>query len=107
MAIHTLNCFTCNARVPSGWHSGTLCLLVETEQGLVLVDTGPGQEDYVHKPSILRAFQVLTIVPLDPQEAAVRQVERLGYRPQDVRHIVLETGTASGDDAAKPEPGDG
>jgi hypothetical protein len=25
----------------------------------------------------------------------------------DVRHIVLETGAASGDDAAKPEPGDG
>lgn len=89
MPIHFLNCFTCNARVPSHWRSGTLCLLIETGQGLVLVDTGPGQQDYVHKPGILRAFQVVMRVPLDPEEAAVRQVARLGYRPEDVRHIVL------------------
>ena len=89
MNVHLLNCFTCSARVPSNWHSGTLCLLIETEQGLVLVDTGPGEEDYCHKPGIVRAFQVLTIVPLDPQEAAAHQVTDLGYKPQDVRHIVL------------------
>lgn len=89
MAIHFLNCFTCSARVPSGWRGGTLCLLVETEQGLVLVDTGLGQEDYVHKTGILRLLQRVTIAPLDPEEAAVRQVARLGYRPGDVRHIVL------------------
>ncbi len=43
--IHYLNCFTCNTRVPAGWRTGTLCLLIETGQGLVLVDTGPGRED--------------------------------------------------------------
>lgn len=89
MNIHFLNCFTCNARVPSELRSGTLCLLMETGQGLVLVDTGLGQDDYVHRSSILRLFQVLTIVPLNPEEAAVRQVARLGYRAADVRHIVL------------------
>jgi glyoxylase-like metal-dependent hydrolase (beta-lactamase superfamily II) len=89
MNIHFLNCFTCNARVPASWRTGTLCLLVETEQGLVLVDTGLGREDYARKTAIMRAFQVVTIVPLDPQEAAVHQVERLGYQPEDVRHIVL------------------
>jgi len=87
--ISFLNGFTCNARVPSSWHTGTLCLLGETDQGLVLVDTGLGQEDYVHRPGILRLFQVITIVPLDPQEALVRQVVRLGHQPEDVRHIVL------------------
>ena len=45
MTIHTLNCFTCSARVPAHWHCGTLCLLVDTTDGPVLVDTGPGQED--------------------------------------------------------------
>jgi hypothetical protein len=40
MNIHFLNCFTSNARLPSHWRSGTLCLLIETGQGLVLVDTG-------------------------------------------------------------------
>jgi glyoxylase-like metal-dependent hydrolase (beta-lactamase superfamily II) len=89
VAIHFLNCFTCNARVPASWHTGTLCLLIETDDGLVLVDTGPGREDYLHRPSIMRAFQVVTKVILDPEETAWRQVVRLGYRPDDVRHIVL------------------
>ena len=89
MDIHFLNCFTCSARVPSSWRTGALCLLVETDQGLVLVDTGPGLDDYARKPGIVRAFQVTTIVPLDPKETAVHQVARLGYRPEDVRHIVL------------------
>jgi len=89
MVIHFLNCFTCSARVPSHWHSGALCLLIETCQRLVLVDTGLGQDDYLHRAGIIRAFQVVTIVPMNPEEAAVRQVARLGYKPEDVRHIVL------------------
>jgi glyoxylase-like metal-dependent hydrolase (beta-lactamase superfamily II) len=89
VTIHFLNCFTCNARVPSHWRSGTLCLLIETSDGPVLVDTGPGQDDYAHKPGIIRAFQVVTKVPLNPEEAALRQVVRLGYKPEEVRHIVL------------------
>jgi glyoxylase-like metal-dependent hydrolase (beta-lactamase superfamily II) len=65
------------------------CLLVETEQGPVLVDTGLGTDDYVHDSGILRLFKVITRVPLDPNEAAVRQVNRLGIKPEDVHHIVL------------------
>jgi len=75
--------------VPSNWRSGALCLLIETSDGLVLVDTGPGQEDYLHKPGIIRVFQLVTKVILDPDETALRQVARLGYRSEDVRHIVL------------------
>jgi len=89
VATRFLNCFTCNARLPPYWRSGTLCLLTETNQGLVLVDTGLGQTDYVQRTAIMRAFQVLTIVPMDSEEATVRQVMHLGYRPEDVRHIVL------------------
>ena len=89
LSIRFLNCFTCNARYPAHWHSGTLCLLIDTDQGLVLVDTGLGTKDYKRPPAILRLFQIITVVPLDPEEAAVRQISRLGYRPQDVRHIVL------------------
>ena len=89
MTLHFLNCFTCNARVPSSWHTGTLCLLAETAQGPVLIDTGPGIGDYLHPPKILRVFQVITKVPMDADEAAFRQVARLGYNPEDVRHVVL------------------
>jgi glyoxylase-like metal-dependent hydrolase (beta-lactamase superfamily II) len=89
MTVHFLNCFTCHARVPATLHTGTLCLLIETDQGLVLVDTGVGQDDVVCRPGIIRVFQLVTIVPLDPAETAVRQVARLGYDPEDVSHIVL------------------
>jgi glyoxylase-like metal-dependent hydrolase (beta-lactamase superfamily II) len=89
MEIHFLNCFTCSARLPPPSRTGALCLLVETVQGLVLVDTGLGRDDYVHKTAIMRVFQLVTHLPLDPQEAAVHQIARMGYRPQDVRHIVL------------------
>lgn len=89
MTIHMLNCFTCNARIPRHWECGTLDLLVETNDGLMLVDTGLGTDDYIHHSGILKVFRFITIVPLDPQEAAIRQVSRLGYKPEDVRHIVL------------------
>jgi glyoxylase-like metal-dependent hydrolase (beta-lactamase superfamily II) len=89
MNIQFLNGFTCSARVPRHWECGTLELLIETEEGLVLVDTGLGSEDYVHDSGILKLFKVITRMPLDPEEAAVRQVERLGYKAEDVRHIVL------------------
>jgi glyoxylase-like metal-dependent hydrolase (beta-lactamase superfamily II) len=89
MTIHLTNCFTCNARYPSRLRTGTLCLLVEADDGLILVDTGPGLEDYARIPPILRMFQVATRVPLDIEETAVHRVARLGFKPGDVRHIVL------------------
>jgi glyoxylase-like metal-dependent hydrolase (beta-lactamase superfamily II) len=75
--------------VPSDWHTGALCLLIETDRGLLLVDTGLGREDYAHPPPILQAFQLVTRMPMKPEEAAVRQVVRLGYRPENVRDIML------------------
>lgn len=89
MTVHFLNCFTCNARVPAEWQTGTLCLLVETTDGLLLVDTGPGSDDYIHKPGIVRVFQIATKVPLNPNETALYQIARLGFKPEHVRHIVL------------------
>lgn len=89
MTIHLFNCFTCNARFPPYWRTGTLCLLVEADDSLILVDTGPGLEDYARIPPIIRMFQIATKVPLDIEETALRQVLRLGFKPEDVRHIVL------------------
>jgi len=89
MSIHFLNGFTCSARIPRTWECGTLDLLVKTEQGLVLVDTGLGTDDYLHDSGILKLFKVITRMPLDPQQAAIHQIARLGYKPEDVRHVVL------------------
>ncbi|GAB4420344.1 MAG: MBL fold metallo-hydrolase [Anaerolineales bacterium] len=89
MTIHFLNCFTCNARYPRHWQTGGLCLLIEGDNGLVLVDTGLGTGDYIREPWILITFKLTTIVPLNPAEAAIRQIRELGFQPEDVRHIVL------------------
>jgi glyoxylase-like metal-dependent hydrolase (beta-lactamase superfamily II) len=89
MTISILNGFTCNARIPSHWQCGTVELLIETNQGLVLVDTGLGTDDYVHDSCILKLFKVITRMPLDPNQAVLNQVTRLGFKPEDVHHIVL------------------
>jgi glyoxylase-like metal-dependent hydrolase (beta-lactamase superfamily II) len=89
MTIHILNGFTCNARIPSHWECGTIELLIETNDGLVLVDTGLGTDDYVHDSGILQLFKVITRMPLDPDQAVIRQLTGLGYKLEDVRHIIL------------------
>ncbi len=66
------------------------CLVVETSGGLVLVDTGFGTEDLRAAGERLGRWFVATVRPgLDPGSAAVRQIEQLGFRPSDVRHIVV------------------
>ncbi len=89
MTIHLLNCFTCNARWPSSLKTGMACLLVETDRGLVLVDTGLGLDDYANPAWMTRLFRVITSMPFDPNEAAVNRIRQVGYEPEDVRHIIL------------------
>lgn len=88
MTLHLLNCFTCNARL-ADWKTGTLCLLIETNQGFALVDTGLGLADYSNPTWFTNFFRIITIMPFDSNEAAVIQVQKLGYKIDDVRHIIL------------------
>ncbi len=86
MKVHHLNCGT--MRMP-GFPMVAHVLLIETDNGLVLVDTGFGLGDIAH-PVRRVGFMGLLLRPvLDPEETAVRQVARLGFAPQDVRHIVM------------------
>jgi glyoxylase-like metal-dependent hydrolase (beta-lactamase superfamily II) len=66
------------------------CLLVETDRGLVLVETGLGHDD-IARPleSLSRRFLLLSRPRLDPTETAVRQVAALGFSPDDVRHVIV------------------
>ncbi|MEW6405308.1 MAG: MBL fold metallo-hydrolase, partial [Chloroflexota bacterium] len=88
MTIRLLNCFTCNARF-NDWKTGMVCLVVETNQGLALVDTGIGMADYTDPTWFTQFFRIITDMPFDPQEAAVNQIWKLGYQPQDIKHIIL------------------
>lgn len=64
--------------------------LVETDDGLVLIDTGYGTEDVRHPhPRLSKFFRVLLNIRFRMQETALRQIERMGYSAADVRHIVL------------------
>jgi glyoxylase-like metal-dependent hydrolase (beta-lactamase superfamily II) len=71
------------------WHIGGTCLLVDTAQGPVLVDTGLGLHDYAAPTLLVRFFLKDFGVHLDPERAAVRQLARLGVPPDSVRHIVV------------------
>lgn len=104
MRIHHLNCGTdCpfGGAVFDGRSAGLTgrlvchCLLIETDaHGLVLVDTGYGLRDVAHPhrpphPRITRAMRAMLNIRLREEETAARQIEALGFRREDVRHIVL------------------
>ncbi len=73
-----------------GAHLVCHCLLIETSGGLVLVDTALGLDDLQAESHRSVRSQMGPLRPrLDPEETMARQVERLGYRREDVRHIVL------------------
>ncbi|WP_309090760.1 MBL fold metallo-hydrolase [Phenylobacterium sp.] len=99
MRIHHLNCGTdcpLGGAIFDGRSKGALghlichCLLVETDAGLVLVDTGYGLRDVREPfPRLSRPFAAMLNIRLREEETAVRQIERLGFSPDDVRHIVI------------------
>ncbi len=65
-------------------------LLVETADALVMVDSGFGTIDVERgDESLGRTFLERTEPLLEPGETALQQVRKLGYAPEDVRHIVL------------------
>jgi len=67
----------------------THCLLVETEDGLMLVDTGYGTQDYIHPSLSVYLFNAVSRCKNDLKETAIHQVRELGYNPEDVRHIAI------------------
>ena len=97
--IHHLNCGTCcpiGGRLFDGYSRGLSahlvchCLLIETDAGLVLIDTGYGTQDVTRpRERLSNFFRALNRPQLRPDETAVAQVRRLGFEPADVRHIVV------------------
>jgi glyoxylase-like metal-dependent hydrolase (beta-lactamase superfamily II) len=88
MRIHHLNCGSLNARLPRA-KAIIYCLLIETDKGLTLVDTGFGTGDYEHPSHRMRIFLWLMGVPQLLEETALYQVRSLGFEPTDVSDIVL------------------
>lgn len=100
MRIHHLGLGPCRplgGRLMDGVSPGAIariachCLLLETDaDGLVLVDTGFGLRDALRPVPRLPAWNLALLRPrLDPERTAIRRLRGLGFRPADVRHIVL------------------
>ncbi|MEE2787474.1 MAG: MBL fold metallo-hydrolase [Myxococcota bacterium] len=95
MNVRHLNCASL---CPRGWRlidgetAGMVChcLLIETEGGLVLVDTGLGRQIVQQRQAAVGQIFHATARPrYDMAETAWQQIRRLGYAIDDVRHIVL------------------
>lgn len=87
MKIHHLNCGSINPPlidVPAIVY----CLLVETSLGPVLVDTGFGTRDYRQPSGKMRFFLSYMNSPRRMEETALYQIQRLGFQPDQVRHII-------------------
>lgn len=66
------------------------CLVLETEAGPVLIDTGTVSADTAqafraHSP----VFRVVDRIRLERSEAVASQLRALGHRPEDVKHVVM------------------
>lgn len=64
-------------------------LLLETDDGLVLVDTGLGVGDIAQPRRLGEAWLKNAAPRLAVEETAIEQVKALGFAPADVRHILL------------------
>ena len=101
MRIHHLNCIsTCplGGKLMDGRSSGVFtrgalachCLLLETDTGLVLCDTGLGLQDVANPRARLSSFFLSLLSPDFREEmTAAKQIQALGFSAEDVRHIVL------------------
>jgi glyoxylase-like metal-dependent hydrolase (beta-lactamase superfamily II) len=101
MRVHHLDCCTMCPRGRSAVNGeGSLfaratlvshCLLIETAaHGLVLVDTGIGVDDVYDSRRLGPLFsRAMAIGAARRPVPALPQVEALGFRREDVRHIVL------------------
>lgn len=85
--IHHLNCGT--LRTLAVGHQVCHVLLVESDNGLVLVDTGFGIQDCDDPRRFGRLRRRLIRPALDHSETALRQIEQLGFTRSDVRHIIV------------------
>jgi glyoxylase-like metal-dependent hydrolase (beta-lactamase superfamily II) len=98
MRVRHFNCATLCPRIGGRFLSGSahkkpvlVChvLVIESDVGLVLVDTGFGVED-CRTPTRRLGASVAAIGPrFDERETALRQIEGLGHASKDVTQIIV------------------
>lgn len=98
MKIHHLNCGTCcpvGGRLFDGSsdalyaHLVCHCLLIESDAGLILVDTGFGTRDIANDHRLAASIKASLRPKLSPDETALAKIRALGFHADDVRHILV------------------
>ncbi|MDC0666993.1 MBL fold metallo-hydrolase [Nannocystis radixulma] len=94
MRVHHIDCLGSRPFVLSGrLGRGEIvshCLIVETARELVLVDTGVSSGIMSEPRAGFGLANLWLAQPrIEPEDTAVRQLVRLGYDPDDVRHVIL------------------
>jgi len=92
MKVYHLQCGVIQGLTYKNEHLICHCLLIETPaDGLILIDTGLGYQDLIKpQPRFGFGFSHVYAKPeRDTYLSAVEQVKKLGYKPEDVRHIIL------------------
>lgn len=99
MKVHYLNCGTMHPRlapvfVPHQSRVPCLCLLIETGDRLVLVDSGFGTRDMEDLSRLGSMNVILNAIP-DKEQPAVHQVERLDFEEKTSGTSSAPTWTAT------------
>lgn len=88
MAIIILNSATMYPKFVR-WKVGNNVILVDTNEGPVLVDTGLGLHDHESPTRLVKLFRFLMGIPFAPQETIIRQLQKMKISPTDIKHIVM------------------
>ena len=88
MGLRFLDCAPMRPWWPR-WDVGAVCILVETDQGLVLVDSGVGLHDHEAPSWVVRLFKADFGLQTAPEATAARQLAGRGMPAASIRHIVL------------------
>ena len=93
MRIHVLNCGTMRPRgaqifIPDMSFCPCLCLLIENEDRLILVDTGLGTRDMEDPYRRLGYSNVLLNAQRDKEQTALRQIKIMVFNPSQVTDII-------------------
>lgn len=73
----------------SAFKGVTHVLLVESNLGWVLIDSGFGTKDFLQPDFVTRVFMRLMDVKRHPALSIINQVQSFGIHPKDVSHIIF------------------
>jgi glyoxylase-like metal-dependent hydrolase (beta-lactamase superfamily II) len=88
MPIRVFNCASMSPWWPK-WDVGGTTLLVDSNQGPTLIDTGLGLHDHLNPGRLVKFFRMDFGIHFAPDETAIRRIEDLGIAPRNIRNIIL------------------